>query len=184
MSTQKAGVSLYRPYIGDTPIHLEKNNPPSIKALANKYLTATNPMRQCITELGAGDTPTKRDTGTPGKIFNVTLPTLEYAKAQLIPCHLAGGKLAHLWACAALDCNKTCPACQGREAELKEWLLYDFPHSLALTEGMFEVERDNPLYPMVAACPDFYKGCFSCRHCDFSKEAFCGKYSMAGMLLS
>lgn len=120
---------------------------------------------------------------THEKIFNVNLATLEYATSQLVTCPASGVK-AHLWACARCPHNATCSAMRGCEDRLQEWLLYDFPHSLALTEAMFEVEPDNPLYPIVAACPDFYKGCFSCRHCNFSKPAFCGKYTRAGRMLS
>lgn len=120
---------------------------------------------------------------TPEKVFNVSLATLEYAATQLVACPQSGAKV-HLWACSRCPHSATCKAMTGRDDTLKDWLLYDMPHSLGLTEGLFEVEPDNPLSPMVEACPDFYRGCFSCRHCDFSKPAFCGKYTRAGRMLS
>ena len=118
-----------------------------------------------------------------GKVFDVTLPILEYAVTLLVNCP-ASGKRVHLWVCSRCPRGTTCTACTTKQALLDEWRRFDFPHSFGITEGLFEVEPNNPLYPMVEACPNFYKGCFTCRYCNFSKAAFCSKYNLAGQVLS
>jgi len=83
MSTQNAGVSLYRPYIPDTAIRLQKSDTlgdtkadtPSLKSLAIKYLSNEKMIRpaiqlpihsgkKCIAADVGGDTPSLSPTTT------------------------------------------------------------------------------------------------------------------------
>ena len=98
MSAQNGGVSLYRPYIPDTPIHLAKADTPgdthadtpSLKSLALNYLskkkpihpaiqTPIHPAKKCITGEGGSDTLLKAENGVihgPDKGQKIDLQTL------------------------------------------------------------------------------------------------------------
>ncbi len=170
MSGQNGGVSLYRVYRSDTPIHLgEGDTPddtrpdtPSLKSLAGKYLSEEKTIQQAIQSpiqqgekrialISGADTPERvlfchgEDEKTERKIdssINESTPEqLAHARTLLVDCPVSRGK-RHCWHCSRCGDARKCSAWRARAAYVESFRQSEKPYSLFLVEsGAVEVTQ-------------------------------------------